>query len=41
MVVVVLTKLAKINNTIRHWKLYHEFLARTQLFTRMYDTDPT
>jgi hypothetical protein len=29
------------NELTRHWKLYQEFLARTQLFTRKSLDDPT
>jgi hypothetical protein len=34
MVVFVLPKWSKFNELTRHWKLYQEFPARTQLFTR-------
>jgi hypothetical protein len=34
MAVFVLPKWAKFNQLTKHWKLYHEFPARTQLFTR-------
>jgi hypothetical protein len=34
MVVFVLPKWAKFTQLTKHWKLYHEFPARTQLFTR-------
>jgi hypothetical protein len=34
MVVFVLPKWAKFNELTRHWKLYQEFPAKTQLFTR-------
>jgi hypothetical protein len=40
MVVVVLPKWAKFNELTRHWKLYQEFPARTQLFTRQSLDDP-
>jgi hypothetical protein len=34
MAVFVLPKWAKFAQLTKHWKLYHEFPARTQLFTR-------
>jgi hypothetical protein len=34
MAVFVLPKWAKLNQLTKHWKLYQEFLARTQLFNR-------
>jgi hypothetical protein len=40
MVVFVLPKWAKFNELTRHWKLYQEFPARTQLFTRMSPENP-
>jgi hypothetical protein len=39
--VLVLPKSAKFNEATRHWTLYQEFLARTQLFTRQSLDDPT
>jgi hypothetical protein len=41
MVVFVLPKWAKFNELTRQWKLYQEFPARTQLFTRMSLENPT
>jgi hypothetical protein len=37
----VLPKWAKFNELTRHWKLYQEFPARTQLFTRQSLENPT
>jgi hypothetical protein len=41
MAVFVLPKWAKFAQLTKHWKLYHEFPARTQLFTRMSLENPT
>jgi hypothetical protein len=41
MVVFVLPKQAKFNELTRHLKLYQEFIARTQMFTRQSLDDPT
>jgi hypothetical protein len=41
MTVFVLPKWAKFNQLTKHWKLYHEFPARTQLFTRKSLQNPT
>jgi hypothetical protein len=41
MAVFVLPKRAKFNELTRHWKLYQEFSARTQLFTRLSVENPT
>jgi hypothetical protein len=41
MVVIVLPKWARFNTTTSQWKLYQEFHARMQLFTRMSVADPT
>jgi hypothetical protein len=40
MVVSVLPKWAKFNQLNKHWKLYQEFPARTQLFTRLLLENP-
>jgi DNA-binding XRE family transcriptional regulator len=37
----VLSKWAEFNELTRHWKLYQEFLASTQLFTRPSLDEPT
>jgi hypothetical protein len=39
--VFVLPKWVKFNEFTRHWKLYQEFLARTQVFTRQSLDNPT
>jgi hypothetical protein len=41
MAVFVLPKWAKFNQLTKHWKLYQEFPARTQLFTRQSLENPT
>jgi hypothetical protein len=41
MAVFVLPKWAKFAQLTKHWKLYHEFPARTQLFTRQSLENPT
>jgi hypothetical protein len=41
MSVIVLPKWAKFNKVTRQWKLYQEFLPRTQLLTRQSLDDPT
>jgi hypothetical protein len=41
MIVFVLPKWAKFNELNRHWKIYQEFSARTQPFTRQSLDDPT
>jgi hypothetical protein len=41
MAVSVLYKWVKFNTITRHWKLYQEFYARTQLLTRQSFADPT
>jgi hypothetical protein len=41
MVARVLPKWSKFNTITRHWKMYQEFPARTQLFTRQSVTYPT
>jgi hypothetical protein len=41
MAVFVLPKWANFNNLTHYWKLYQEFLARTQLLTRQSLENPT
>jgi hypothetical protein len=41
MAMFVLPKRANFDDIIRHWKVYEEVLARTQLFTRHSVNDPT
>jgi hypothetical protein len=41
MIVFALSKWAKFNKLTQNWKLYQEFLARTQVFTRHSLNDPT
>jgi hypothetical protein len=39
--VFVFLKLAKFSDFTRHWNLYRQYHARTQLFTRQFVDDPT